>query len=84
MISYKTVEITSIETYTGELKNEIPSLWVDDEVINTLKKFLGTNCDEILIEFPYYDSDYLSTYYIHYAQKLRPYEKDEACTACRV
>lgn len=75
MISYKAVKITSIDTYSEELKNEIPSPWVDDEVIDTLKKFLGANCDEILIEFPYYDSDYLSTYYIHYSQKLRPYEK---------
>lgn len=75
MISFKTVKITSIDAYANELRNEIPSFLVDDEVINTLEKFLGTNCDEILIEFPYYDIDYLSTYYIHYAQKLRPYEK---------
>lgn len=33
------------------------------------------NCDEIKVEYPYYDEDYLSTFYIHYSQKLRPYEK---------
>lgn len=75
MISFTAVKIASVDTYSDELKQAIPSFLVDDDVIETLKKFLGTNCDEIQIEVPYYDSDYLSTFYIHYAQKLRPYEK---------
>ena len=75
MISFKTVEIKSIESYEQDLRKKIDLSLVDDDVIDTLKKYLGQKCDKIIVEYPYYDRDYLSTYYIHYAQKLRQYKK---------
>lgn len=74
VISFKKIEIKSLESYDA-LKNAIPIQLIDEEVINRLKKYLGMHCDEIKVEYPYYDRDYLSTYYIHYAQKLYPYNK---------
>nr|WP_295300472.1 hypothetical protein [uncultured Blautia sp.] len=74
MISFIRIEIESIDSYEN-LKVAVPAQLIDDEVIKVLKQYLGKKCDEIQIEYPYYDSDYLSTYYIHYSQKLRPYEK---------
>ena len=67
VISFKKIEIKSLESYDA-LKNAIPIQLIDEEVINRLKKYLGMHCDEIKVEYPYYDRDYLSTYYIHYAQ----------------
>lgn len=75
MIEFKVVEINNREAYDTTLKQSIPESHIDDDVIEKLKKYLGTRCDKIEIEYPYYDGDYLSTYYIHYSQKLFPYEK---------
>lgn len=74
MISFKRIEVKSEESYE-ELREVIPVQLIDNDVITVLKKYLRDRCDEIRIEFPYYDSDYLSTYYIHYSQKLHPYDK---------
>lgn len=74
MISFQKIEIHSIESF-DKLKTVVPSQLIDTEVINTLKKYLGKNCNKIIVEYPYYDEDYLSTYYIHYSQKLLPYTK---------
>ena len=74
MISFKIVKITSLESYDS-LKEVIPTQLIDDETTKVLKKYLGKNCDKLLAEYPYYDEDYLSTYYIHHSQKLRPYDK---------
>lgn len=74
MISFKRIEIKSLESYNN-LKNAVPSQLIDMDVIKRLQNYLGLRCDEIRVEYPYYDSDYLSTYYIHYSQKLRPYGK---------
>lgn len=74
MISFTRLKIQSLKSYE-KLKEHVDFHLVDDDVIVALKKYLGKNCDEILIEYPYYDEDYLSIYYIHYSQKLRPYDK---------
>jgi len=75
MIEFKKVVISNIESYDADLRNAVPELYVDDNVIEKLRDYLGTKCDKIEVEYPYYDGDYLSTYYIHYSQKLSPYEK---------
>ncbi len=75
MIEFTKVVIKSLESYDKDLMQTIPEFLVDDDTIQKLKKYLGTRCDEINVEYPYYDGDYLSTYYIHYSQKLFPYEK---------
>lgn len=74
MISFARVEIKSLESYEN-LKSVVLTQLIDDDVIDRLKCYLGNNCDEIQVEYPYYDEDYLSTYYIHYSQKLIPYDK---------
>lgn len=75
MISFISVKIKSLNSYTENLMEAIPNQLIDIDAIGVLKKYLGMNCDEIRVEYPYYDGDYLSTFYIHYSQKLRPYEK---------
>ncbi len=75
MIKYESIVIENLESYDSVLMHAIPEFLIDDHTIQQLKRYLGTKCDEIRVEYPYYDGDYLSTYYIHYAQKLFPYEK---------
>ena len=36
-----------------------------DKIIQEFKNRIGTKCNKIYIEYPYYDKDYLSTYYIY-------------------
>lgn len=74
MISFTSIQINSLESYE-KLSDCMPESLIDEDVISVLKNNLATKCDEIRIEYPYYDTDYLSTFYIHYAQKLRNYDK---------
>lgn len=63
------------------LKN--PELWkskicdecIDDEAIIVLNRLLG-RCNDIMIEYPYYDDEYLSTYYLFYAKKYLSFPKE--------
>ena len=75
MISIKEVCIQSESDY-DKLAIVLPIFLRDEDAINVLKKYIGTRCDTVLVEYPYYDSDYLSTYYEHYAQKFRKYPKE--------
>ena len=75
MIKYVPLEIKSLESYDA-IEKHIPSELYDSRVIDSLKENIGTKCDRIVIEYPYYDSDYLSTYYGHYSQKFRKYVKE--------
>lgn len=84
MISFKCVQINSIDSYeklgkrTEQNANEeyiVEPELIDAHAIDRIKRYLGNCCDEIKVEYPYYDRDYLSTYYIHYAKKLRSYKK---------
>ena len=79
MIKITVVSIQNDNDYDLLMK-VIPEYLVDIEVIKCLKKYIGTKCDKVKIEYPYYDSDYLSTYYDHYSQKFKKYEK----TCCRL
>lgn len=74
MISFSSIRIENLESYKNLLQYVSESL-IDEDVIDVLKHNLGTKCDEIRVEYPYYDTDYLSTFYIHYAQKLKTYDK---------
>lgn len=75
MIKFTVISIHDKEDY-GRLSFSMPEDLIDGQVIFRLKKFIGTKCDTIIIEYPYYDSDYLSTYYNHYSQKFRKYPKE--------
>lgn len=74
MIEFKELEIKSLESY-DELLGLINEETIDDQVVNTLKKFLGLKCKKIVIEKPYHDRDFLSTYYCYYSQKFRGFPK---------
>lgn len=74
MIKITIVSIQKENDY-DELKKIVPPNLIDDKVIYCLKKYIGRKCDTIQVEYPYYDSDYLSTYYSHYAQKFKQYSK---------
>ena len=51
------------------------SSFVEVNVIDKLKNYMQGKVDRILIEDPYYDNDYLSTYYYFYAKKHRDFPK---------
>lgn len=74
MIELTVVSINQIDDY-DKVKKIIPSFLWDPNVLSHLKKYIALKCDRIIIEYPYYDKDYLSIYYEHYAQKFKKYEK---------
>ena len=69
-----------IETALSEIEKTIPTLFLDDQVRSFLADVLLPKCSTVSIEFPYFDSDYLSTYYLHYARCFRKYRKE----CCRI
>lgn len=74
MAEIANIEIKSVYDY-DLLKSEIPATHIDDCVIELLKCNVGIICKRIVIDYPYYDRDFLSTYYIFYAKKFRDYSK---------
>ena len=74
MIDFIEITITSCNDYQ-KLKNNLPNYLIDNQMIDVLAKKIGTKCDTIVVEYPYYDKDYLSAYYSHYSKKFRSYEK---------
>ena len=74
LISFTSVSIDNLKSYDN-LWDYVPELLIDERVIEVLKEHLGVKCDEVLVEYPYYDADYLSTFYIQYAKKLKSYDK---------
>ena len=80
MISYTGIEING--DYSKLMGNHpttgerlISEKHIDNVVIETFNKYLGDLISKIIIEWPYYDQDYLSTYYLHYAKKFRNFPK---------
>lgn len=63
----------TLESYTG-------SNYVDDKTIELLNSFIDKKQVYLMIEKPYYDSDYLSTYYIFYSRKQEHFSK----ICCRI
>ena len=74
MISFDEFMINNEDDY-GKLKYDKISQLIDDETIEVLKKYIGTKATSIIVEYPYYDSEYLSNYYAHYSQKFKNYPK---------
>lgn len=80
MISYTGVNICGdysvlrgCHPITGELLINLTH--IDDIVIRFFNKYFRDLISKIIIEWPYYDQEYLSTYYIHYAKKFCNYPK---------
>ena len=76
MITINSVEITAIEDYDKLMtKSLIDEQYIDNGVIELLKNYVGDKCKVVDIEYPYYDNDYLSSYYVLYAKKHKSYSK---------
>lgn len=74
MIEFNELLIRSLDDY-DILFERINKEAIDDQVVHTLKTFLGLKCNRIIIEYPYHDKDFLSTYYCYYSQKFRGFPK---------
>ncbi|MCR4637430.1 MAG: hypothetical protein K5754_14500 [Butyrivibrio sp.] len=75
MIKFNVIEITKNSDYK-KLLDVVSSTHINKDVVNDCKKFIGTKADTILIEYPYYDNEYLSTFYSHYSQKFKKFPKE--------
>lgn len=81
MIEYTTIDINDISDYDQVLKvlndhrvkNPYMNGW-----LNQLKQCVGMNCTCLCIESPYYDSEYLSSYYEFYSKKFKNYPKESS------
>lgn len=77
MLDIKRISINTIDDYNQLLDSGyVPSSHIDSEVVKTLQADLMLKCRSIIIEYPYYESDYLSNYYIFYSKKLRKFPKE--------
>ena len=74
MIEVGRIAIKDLSSY-DVLTEKIPKEYIDESIIRDLKNVIGLKCKAILIEFPYYESDYLSNYYIFYSKKLKSFSK---------
>ncbi len=52
------------------------SNFIDINIVQELKGYMSGKISAILVETPYYDSDYLSTYYCFYSRKHRHFPKE--------
>lgn len=75
MITIDEIKIKTIKDYE-KVKTKIKEGYIDDKIILFLKNNIGTSIEKVVIEYPYYDRDYLSTFYIHYSKKFRHYPKE--------
>ena len=57
-----------------KLKSHVGDAYNPSGVAKKLKRKVGPKCHAILIEYPYVDKDYRSTYYHFYAKKGYRYE----------
>ena len=74
MIEFEELLIEKLEDY-DKLYEHVGAEAIDDKVVEALKDFLGIHCKKIVVEYPYHDKDYLSTYYCYYSQKFRHFSK---------
>lgn len=75
MLTRENVFIRSESDYDRLLRHIKPQ-YVDENFVQQLKKHIGLQSKLVSIEFPYYESDYLSSYYIFYAKKLQKFPKE--------
>lgn len=75
MIEIKVININSSEDYNALLQN-ISSLYIDAKVVDEIKSRLAVKCKRILIEYPYRDMDFSSTYSAFHTKKHRMVPKE--------
>lgn len=74
MITYEDITISEIDDYDKILeklpiqchRNPYQQKWIEE-----LKNKVGLKCTNLWLEYPYYDSEYLSSYYGFYVKKFR-------------
>ncbi len=76
MISYDWMAINGPADFE-KLTNLIPKAHGGGHVISLLRRILNASVAAVLVEYPYVDKDYRSTYYVYYAKKARPF--DSSC-----
>lgn len=69
-----------LERCCESLFDAIPSQCCDQRAKEFLKQQIVPKCSLITVEYPYYESDYLSTFYLYHVRKFQPVGK--AC--CRL
>ena len=74
MIQFTEIRIDDESDYS-KLLEVVKLSHIDGDVIDKLVKYVGKKCDTVLVEYPYYDNEYLSNYYEHYSQKFKKYDK---------
>lgn len=75
MICRETINVRAIKDY-DRISKLVDSDYIDEDLIEQLKRYIGLSCRKILIEYPYYERDYLSSYYIFYVKKLQKFPKE--------
>lgn len=48
--------------------------YIDDRTIEELNKIVK-GCQQLIVEFPYYDREYLSSYYGHWSERFKAFSK---------
>ena len=74
MINFAKLIIHSDDDY-NQLLDIIDDTHIDKNVVNILKEYVGTKCNALLVEYPYYEKDYLSTYYSFYSKQHTSHSK---------
>lgn len=74
MIDFAKLQIKNIDDY-DQLLDIIDETHIDQAVVANLKSYIGSKCDALLIEYPYYEKDYLSTYYNFYSKQHGTHSK---------
>lgn len=81
MIEYSTIELNELSDY-DKIIELLPNAFhrnpYETNWINELKNRVGLRCSYLIVEYPYYDSEYLSSFYRYYAKKFRDFKKESA------
>ena len=75
MVTTSKISIDSLGDYQKILEY-VPSTHIDETIIKDLRKTYALRCKALIVEFPYYEPDFLSTYYIFYVKKLKSFPKE--------
>lgn len=55
--------------------------YVDENLIAQISRHIGLVCQGVTVEYPYYENDFLSSYYIFYAKNYKNFQKS-AIASC--
>lgn len=77
MILREDIDITCVADYK-KITDAIHDSdhYVDHDLIDEISKHIGPVCQRVTVEYPYYENDFLSSYYIFYAKKLQKFPKE--------